>query len=58
MTWLIGKLAFDYAGMVVESEDDRHVVCDAQQRRIIHRDQQREEAALSELYRLGATPTN
>ncbi|HVX14302.1 MAG TPA: DEAD/DEAH box helicase [Pirellulales bacterium] len=55
---LFGKLAFDYAGQVVESEDGRRFVCDASQRRIVHRKRDREEAARSELYSLGATPAS
>ncbi|OYV96831.1 MAG: hypothetical protein B7Z73_00100 [Planctomycetia bacterium 21-64-5] len=57
MTWLIGKLRFDYAGLLLDSTDDRRAVCDAGGRRIVHRDEAKETAARAELQRLGATPT-
>jgi superfamily II DNA or RNA helicase len=58
MTWLIGKLGFDYSGVVIDSEDTRQALCDANQRRIVHRDEAKEAAAHGELDRLGATPAS
>ncbi|MGH7137441.1 MAG: hypothetical protein ACREHD_16985, partial [Pirellulales bacterium] len=58
MTWLIGKLAFDYDGQIVDGEDERQMFCDGNGRRILHRDRRHEEAALKELFRLSATPTS
>lgn len=57
-TWLIGKLSYDYAGLIVEEGDERQFVHDAKDRRIVYRDTQREQAALKELFKLGATPTS
>ncbi|HET6884475.1 MAG TPA: SNF2-related protein [Pirellulales bacterium] len=54
-TSLIGKLAFDYAGLIVESEDERQSFPATAERRIVHRDFDVEQAALKELYRLGAS---
>jgi superfamily II DNA or RNA helicase len=57
-TSLIGKLAFDYAGLIVDSEDERQAYPADDERRIVHRDLTAELKAMKEIYRLGATPAS
>jgi superfamily II DNA or RNA helicase len=54
---LIGKLSFDYAGVVVDSQDERTVLCDANERRVIRRDENQELDALRRIHNLGGSPT-
>lgn len=57
-TWLVGKLSYDYAGLIVAESDERLLIHDVKERRIVYRDAQREQAAMAELFKLGATPTS
>ena len=58
ITSLIGKFSFDYAGIVIDSDDSRQALCDAGQRRIVHRNKDKEGASRHDLYKLGAAPTS
>jgi superfamily II DNA or RNA helicase len=57
MTFLIGKVSFDYGGVVVNSEDNRRTLCDRNERRLVHRDENRELDAQRQIYNLGGAPT-
>ncbi len=56
-TLLIGKLSFDYGGKIVDAEDERRALCDADERRLVLRNEEKERNAKQRIEELGATPT-